>query len=366
MLSRPVLLPLLLATCLWAGSAVAKDFQDWEVSCDNTRTCEAVGMSASDSDFSGYLTLQRSGDAQAVPALSFWADTKNADSGIAGKAFTITVDDKPVPGLERAFTFTDNKEGGMGEARLTLEETLKLLDGFKTGKAMALQAKDGAATVNISLNGAMATLLYMDDRQHRIGTVTALVRPGDKAASTIPGPPAEPVVRIVKPGKAKSPDFLKPMWARLKKNDKSCVQDEDDSDADEPSGETDALDATHALVMINCPGPGAYNQDNEFWLVTRGDLAHAKAVAFDDYDDDTGKLKPGASEALTNAAYDPKTGLITHFAKGRGIADCGATGSYGWDGQFFRLVGASSMGGCRGVNWEQWPQSWRARTVDAK
>ena len=39
-------------------------------------------------------------------------------------------------------------------------------------------------------------MLYMDERQRRIGTVTALVRTGRQPASAVPAPPALPQVRI--------------------------------------------------------------------------------------------------------------------------------------------------------------------------
>ncbi len=35
---------------------------------------------------------------------------------------------------------------------------------------------------------------------------------------------------------------------------------------------------------------------------------------------------------LINSDFDPKTGQIGFFAKGRGIGDCGSSGGYAWTG----------------------------------
>ena len=48
--------------------------------------------------------------------------------------------------------------------------------------------------VTVSLRGATASMLMIDDRQWRIGTVTALARPGDAPAASVAAPPDAPAV----------------------------------------------------------------------------------------------------------------------------------------------------------------------------
>jgi hypothetical protein len=61
---------------------------------------------------------------------------------------------------------------------------------------------------------------------------------------------------------------------------------------------------------------------------------------------------------LVNAGWDTKQGLLTSFAKGRGLGDCGVGDDYAWDGSRFRLVRQIAMGECRGST--DYITTWRA------
>lgn len=64
---------------------------------------------------------------------------------------------------------------------------------------------------------------------------------------------------------------------------------------------------------------------------------------------------------LVNASYDSKTGLLSHYNKGRGIGDCGDNAQWVWDGQEFRLVEAQAMDECRGT--VDFLTVWRANVL---
>ena len=64
---------------------------------------------------------------------------------------------------------------------------------------------------------------------------------------------------------------------------------------------------------------------------------------------------------IVNATWDPKTRLLSSFAKGRGLGDCGIINSFAWDGRLFRLVSQEAMDNCRGS--VDYITTWRARVV---
>ena len=46
-------------------------------------------------------------------------------------------------------------------------------------------------------------------------------------------------------------------------------------------------------------------------------------------------------------------------AKGRGLADCGSSASWAWDGKMFRLASYQSLGLCRGAPPGTWLSRWQ-------
>jgi hypothetical protein len=74
---------------------------------------------------------------------------------------------------------------------------------------------------------------------------------------------------------------------------------------------------------------------------------------------------PGAKphDVLTSADYDPAHGRLHHYAKGRGLGDCGETASWVFDGRAFVLAEWASMTRCTGVQADHWPTLWRSRTA---
>lgn len=71
-----------------------------------------------------------------------------------------------------------------------------------------------------------------------------------------------------------------------------------------------------------------------YWMVRNGDYAAVGPMVFADSEGDGGFA---GTDILLNAAIDPRTGLLTHFAKARGIGDCGSAGTWKWTGYTFKL-----------------------------
>ena len=190
----------------------------------------------------------------------------------------------------------------------------------------------------------------MDERQRRVGTPTALVRPGNRATAIMP--PALPVV-VARPLSPARPLTLSAVALRALRKKHGCTIDEvggpDES-------ETATIGRSETLLLLAC-GSGAYNVSHVPFVLRRG-RAGAELAAFD--------VKPGwwageGKPVLVNASWDKERGLLTSFSKGRGLADCGTKSDYAWDGRAFRLVEQAEMEECRGSR--DFITTWRARVV---
>ena len=341
-----MILPLLLAAAA-AGAAPRpsplKLFKDWTVGCDNVRACQAVALLHDPAEDNGLtMSVARGGAPQAPVRIVVGAERSAPDekTGIVALA----VDGKRLPAR-----LTEVEGGALVDAG----GTGALLAALRTGTKLEALGAGGTSLGTISLAGASAALLYMDDRQQRAGTVTALARPGPKPASTLPPPPSPPAV-LVPPVTSKPPRRM-PLSVAVALRKKACDSGEKDDGA---PAETFRLDATHSLAIIpdHCDS-GAYNQASLVYLA--GDSGGWQPALFDT---DQGKTDEGGPRAVQyNVDWNAKDGLLEMFMKGRGLGDCGTRQSYAWDGVRFRLTSQAEMGECRGSL--DWIPTWQARVV---
>jgi hypothetical protein len=214
-----------------------------------------------------------------------------------------------------------------------------------------LRKADGKAAGRVSLKGANAALLYMDEQQRRVGTVTALVRTGPKPASAIPPPPALP--KIAAPAPATRKVTLTPRETAALRKRFDCLID-DVGGPDEK--EVHALGADR-FVLLAC-GAGAYNITYIPIIVpAKGGAAAARLAAFDSIERWWEEGKP----ALVNAGFEPARAELSSFIKSRGVGDCGSGRTYVWDGTRFRLTSQIDMDQCQGS--VDYITTWRAEVV---
>ncbi|PRH87250.1 hypothetical protein C5L14_11480 [Labrys okinawensis] len=155
-----------LTTALLAGSATAETFKDWQVNCDASRQCRAIGLAAGDPDARGYLGIHRSFETSAPVELRF--AVADPTGGLAGRPHVLLADGKSIASLARPITFSEPEEdGGLVEATLAVDETSNLLQALRQHHSLQLQAADGSLAVNVSLAGATAAWLYMEERLGR-------------------------------------------------------------------------------------------------------------------------------------------------------------------------------------------------------
>lgn len=337
-----------------ASASGDKSFKDWYAACDNLRNCSAYGFDPA--TIGGYLRVERGGAAEAPVRITISVDLTDAAD------YTLAFD-PALPGLpDRALT---GEEGEGNEFRRTLlaesAAAKTLIESLRKAYAIVVTRRpaDGkkldTPVSKISMSGAVAALLWIDDQQKRVDTVTALIKPGPKAASTIPAQPGAPVIVAAKPSKEKAP--AKPP-ARLVAKGRALCGDSDPKSKLEGSY---ALGGGVVLYEFSCPdNSGAYNFQSVYMMGPDGNVQAVKPVLFkwpikigDQQNDD------GENNGLMNAAFDPEKMTLTSFSKGRGIGDCGSEEEWVYDGKTFRLAQVRFMSECNGVALDDWPVLYR-------
>lgn len=345
------LLALLLGAVL-AGPARAepgatKTFRDWIAGCDNTRSCTALSLpKESDADVA-FLRLDRAAGPDGAPTLSLKLRAQKLEPRFD---IELALDGAAFPAAGRRFA-AQSVDAEVAEITLPPAEAEALIAAAR--KATALTARIGARSFTVSLAGSVAAMLWIDERQGRLNTPTALIRKG--TAGTAPAAPALPVVTTRKASgkpvpKAEAQALAKALRGEVNRR-------APDSCEETPPGFENAdgvwsLDDRLRLVALAC-SRGAYNISSQFWLVPGRDVAKARPAAFE------GSGSSPDNE-LVNADFDPATGQVSFYAKGRGIGDCGAAGSYGWDGSRFAILGLSAMSECRLIPGDDWITLFRS------
>lgn len=347
-----------------ADAQVAKEFRDWWVACDNTLTCAAYGFSPESAGDGSWIRIRRAGTAEAAPEVVFgWGGWNGADGVAKGTRLRLSFDDpkageapSPLPLRISDDSASANLPAGAASGFIVALRKAQRLNLELIAPPDAPRGKpagDAPTKGVISLSGAVAALLFMDDHQHRIGTTTALIRAGDKPASSIPAPPAPPRIVPVPGGKGELPPPRLPASVAALMKSSEC-----DAPTEGEAAKPVAYRLTDKLTLwgATCDA-AAYNIAVRFFLVTDG---KAKPALFEQ--------PPGAAAGgpppneLGLPSFDAATGIMTSLVKGRGIGDCGTAGTWAWDGSGFRLVSLASMDPCRGVPIDDWPTLYRAST----
>lgn len=305
-----------------------RTLRDWYVGCDNTSRCQAVAlMPEGMPDDSVTALLERRPIAQAQP-LFLLTSLETAPA-------RITIDGRPVA----ARFISDGPDKDDRGIIVDPADWRAFIRAVRDGQWMELRDAGGAITGRVSLTGAAAAMLAMDEAQGRIGLPSALVNPGTRFALA-PGGNRQPSIwlqRAQERAGAIGPADI----ARLRQQ-VGCPADEAG-----PGGViTGALGGQRTLVLLSC-GAGAYNFSYVPMIATRA----SRSWRFEDAPFDVpveGDATEGGQRQLVNADWDQANVTIADFAKGRGIGDCGTRSRYGWDGRRFRLLEREVMGECRG------------------
>ena len=309
-----------------------KTIQDWAVGCDNGRACRAVSLIAEgDWDANLPMTLRRGADPDAEPVIVFEGE----------EGSSLVADGRP---LRSRLIPVD------GNLIVHPADNAALVEALRAARRLELLDAGGQQVGRVSLAGLSAAMLYMDEQQRRLDTVTALVRRGSRPASSVPAAPPLPVVRLTPPFQDATPELGE---ARI-----TSIRSEHGCSIGEVGGpdeyEALQLETGKTLLLLAC-GSGAYNVTSIALVAEqRGGRLSVRRALFDAQSDK-------ADAALINAEWDGERRLLTEFARARGLGDCGTRSEYAWDGERFRLVRREEMEECRGAR--TFIDTWRARVV---
>jgi hypothetical protein len=335
-------------------------FRDWAAGCDNGRACRALSLMAENVE-GWFLRLDR-GAAAAAPARL----TLMPQSETYPRAGIVRL---RAAGADVA-ALTIGQGIRLGEDGLIIEDrraVARVLVAMKSAETLELilEPKPAGAVVraSISLAGVNAALLWIDERQRRLDTVTALVLRGDKPASTVPAPPALPLIVPERTTAGGPPPEVLPDTIRSEMIRQSAGYcDEDRGGPDSDAKNMVRLGPGLVLASVRCFS-GAYNFARAYFLVEEGPRPVARPALFprpvEQKEEPDKELTP--DNVLWNADFAPNSSEISHFFKGRGIADCGETGVWRWDGHAFQAFSLTEMYSCRGIMAGYWPRVHSSR-----
>jgi hypothetical protein len=301
--------------------SISFDHKDWELACDNTRTCRAAGYHTEDDDAPNatILLTRAAGPNQAVTVQLQVAD----ENGPAADQLAMSIDGRAVGDVR----IDASNRGNLSEAQVKA-----LLPALIKNARIAWSAK--GKTWTISTAGANAVLLKMDEFQGRLDTPGALVRKGNKPESSVPPPLAPPEIQMGAIAPNPQPVTLtaaqtRDLMAALRKTVKDDSCELVDTKSDE-AGPPVVRRLTHdKLLVSHACWMAAYNSGDGYWVV---------------------EAQPPYSAALvTTSATDYSNGVILSAQKGRGIGDCFSSATWTWDGKSFVQTSATTTGMCRQI-----------------
>ena len=310
------------------------DHEDWQLVCDNTRTCRAAGYQRDDAEMPVSVLFTRNAGAGTAVAGRVMLGDGWEDSMLGA-----------LPAPFRVALWIDGKQHGERtvtkdalEADLTAAQTTALLKALARDTRIEFRA--GRIVWALSDRGAAAVLLKMDEVQNRIGTVGAVFRKGKNSEAKVLPPLPAPIVKAAaltpaKPGDAR---FIAAHGDALRKALRNSTDEDACQDLHKTGDEEQPLDVvrltkTKLLVSTRC-WLAAYNAGSGYWIVN-----------------DTAPYRP---ELVTADATDFDNGTLGSTQKARGIGDCWGSEQWTWDGTAFVQTSASSTGMCKGFAGGAW------------
>jgi len=316
-------------------SSETKEFRDWHAVCDNVNNCAAFGPGE---DNNGFVMVSLPAGPEARPTVTLASWTLGDGSG----PFTAVIDGQTYNGRKTA-TESENSVLKITPA------SDQLVRALSQGRDMRIHS--GKESTAVSLSGAAAAFLWIDERQGRLGTTTALIRRGDRPASAVPAAPAAPritaapaIAQTNLPAVSPLPKSIAALPAV-----KACQSEIMPGQSEDYS--VDRLGADLLMWEIPC-GSGAYNF-SQAYILTRNDGSQARQISF--------PTASGTENTLVNSSYDPGSRTMGAFGKGRGIGDCGRMGEWVWTGEAFVLKDEIAMFECLGMSWDIWPSTWKTQ-----
>lgn len=289
--------------------------KDWELVCDNTRTCRAAGYSAESGGLSVLLTREAGAKGTLHAELAIAEVDEQAQGAPADGLITLRINGEELGTVKERTPFSQPQIAALVQA----------IKG--TGKVVFEWSKHQEP---LSGAGAYAIFLKMDEFQGRLNTSTALTKQGPLPTTSIPPALAAPVIHA---GAVTSDNLSRPLtkpeqqsigkWLKRHTDKDTCPMVDENSEG----GILYPLNQKRALVQLPC-WLAAYNDGSAFIVLdTNLDTASATLISTD--------------------ANGYGMGELSASHKGRGIGDCFSFESWVWDGKNFVQSEQSTTGSCR-------------------
>lgn len=330
-------------------------FRDWSISCDNVRTCSALSVAPGEDGGwdSPVLVVTRDAGPAARARVEVLPSALGdaAVTGAAGAAGAAGVDGlRVVIAGQPAFALLP--AGPDGARALSGAEVGRFLAAARPVQAAELVRGTGEPAATVSLSGLVAALRHMDAVQGRTGTVTALIDRGPVPAARVPA--AAPLPRVTPVPFRPRPAGAVPRTVRRAITE-TCDQGSRPPEGERPV-EAHDLGLGRTLWTVWCDA-GAYNSTH---MVVVTDARGTVTGLVPGLVPGLAGLQDRTAALWINLSIDPQRGLISQFAKGRGLGDCGQSDGMAWTGEAFVPVRSTLMDTCRGVMPERWPVLYRA------
>ncbi|MEP3048319.1 MAG: DUF1176 domain-containing protein [Roseibium sp.] len=327
-------------------------FETWTVDCGNTGVCFASSFTRNQSVWVD-LRIVRDWQADAQPLVRLTTNTELPKEGtlrfeVDGQA----VDALPIEQLREIQATVPSPAGfrplggegfwyPIGPASITLVEALK------KGRELTIHLPDvadiGPVAVAIPLQGVKSSLLWLDNRQNRTGTTSAIVSPG-----TLPSADAPHALPIL--GPEQLPAEVSAIWSANR-----LCSTIDPAIFASLNAVRIPLEDGASLYIIPCGAPSAYNSPYVTVLAGKDGAARQIHVA---RMSDKG---PVASDLIYNARWIPADQQLISYFKGSGVGECGLWNRWVWNGTGLVLLEEAARQTCDGTepdlsNWSNiWP-----------
>ena len=339
-MKKVILLSLLPLTAIAAPSlkGFEKTYQDWDLICDNTGTCNMAGYQEErdGSEHSVSILFTRSAGEQAPVT----AQLALLPDELGNKTAEIILNGQSLGAIQNI------SEEGI--AKLSEKQTTELLTALK-GNA-DIEVVFGEFKEKVSDKGAAAAMLKMDEFQQRLNTPSALIRQGQEKHAVL-APQAAPKIEAVSVNNRKTTELKRgekqfdTVLALLRKSNGTNKNSEN---------------YCYALHKDD-----VWNEQITLYPLTKGKvLAEAICLAgayqstyyYAVLDEKLTKIEQVLANQYNYADYDKNTHVlkVEGSFKGRGIGDCWAGQEAVWNGKTFIRTEEHTSGSCKGFAGGAW------------
>ena len=337
-MKKYLLLALLPLTAMAAPSlkGFEKTYQDWDLICDNTGTCNMAGYPEYYPEHPVSILFTRSAGEQA----SVTAQLALLPEDVGNKTAEIILNGQSLGAIQNI------SEEGI--AKLSEKQTTELLTALK-GNA-DIEVVFGEFKEKVSDKGAAAAMLKMDEFQQRLNTPSALIRQGQEKHAVL-APQAAPKIEAVRVNNRQTTELKRgekqfdAVLALLRKSNRTNKNSEN---------------YCYALHKDD-----VWNEQITLYPLTKGKvLAEAICLAgayqstyyYAVLDEKLTKIEQVLANQYNYADYDKNTHVlkVEGSFKGRGIGDCWAGQEAVWNGKTFIRTEEHTSGSCKGFAGGAW------------